>query len=42
MLRIKRDTNQQYLEIVELHFVKSELFSPTSVTETQLQVGEIT
>ena len=44
MLKIKCDINQQYLKTVDLHFVKSELFSLLEVvdrvSETQHQVGE--
>ena len=43
MLKIKYDINQQYLKTVDLHFVKSKLFSlevVDRVSETQLQVGE--
>ena len=29
MLKIKRNINQQYFKIVDLHFVKSEYFSLT-------------
>ena len=44
MLKKKCDINQQDLKRVDLHFVKSELFSLIEVvdrvSETQLQVSE--
>ena len=43
MLKIKRDINQQDFEMVDLHFVKSNLHSlevGDRVSETQLQVSE--
>ena len=45
MLKIKCDSNQQYLKTVDLHFVKSlnnfhSLEVVDRVSETQLQVGE--
>ena len=46
MLMIKPDINLRYFKLVDLYFVKSEYFSSPEVvdrvTETQLQVGEIT
>ena len=46
MLMIKPVINLRYFKLVDLYFVKSEYFSSLEVvdrvTETQLQVGEIT
>ena len=45
MLKIKRELSQQDFKIVNLHFVKSELFCHTleivnSASETQFQASE--
>ena len=40
MLKIKRDTNQQYFKIVGYSFILSNLKVVDLVSETQLNVGE--
>ena len=35
MLKMKRDINQEYIKIVDLHFVKPEFFSLTRSCESR-------